>query len=190
MVMKLNKFIGFFAMAAVAACVALAGCSKAIDDELSANEAKSIATVRQTISVSFSEELRAIADINLMAYDLYGEEVVLEGALVSESVEDVATFDFDTLDIPCGTVVDYSLSPKSDFFPEIGREYDLGRVITVKIELLDKSGKVLACKSQTHDLSMVKQKAEEDVDWSLILNSMGYAQVVITQKKNGAIELE
>lgn len=190
MVMKLNKFIGFFAMAAVVACVVLAGCSKAIDDELSANEAKSIATVRQTISVSFSEDLRAIADINLIAYDLYGEEVVLEGALVSESVEDVATFDFDTLDIPCGTVVDYSLSPKSDFFPEIGREYDLGRVITVKIELLDKSGKVLACKSQTHDLSMVKQKAEEDVDWSLILNSMGYAQVVIKQKKNGAIELE
>lgn len=189
--MKINKFFGFLAMAAIAG-VALVGCNKdkEVGDDLSPKEAKEVATVKQTISVSFSEDLRQIATIDLSAYDLKGEEVVVMGALYSDDLVDEMSFNIEDLTFPCGSAVEYHLAPKEGFEPVIGKEYNLARTLEVKIELINKKGKVLATKRDSHLRTTAKVVAKENTDWSVVLGGSGSAEVIVEKESDGSIELE
>lgn len=190
MVMKLNKFIGFFAMAAVAV-FAVVGCQKSssTDDDLDPEEAKLAVSVRQSIYVSFSADLRASADINLEAYGLNGEEVYIEGALHTAELNDVVDFNLADLAYPCSLKTQYKLSPRSEFEPEIGKEYDLSRRIVVTVDILDKDGVVLATESAKHDRKLIVT-AEADTDWGLLLGQSSSVEIKVKRDADGSIELD
>lgn len=176
-------------MAAIAG-VALVGCNKNVDDELTPSESKSVVTVKQTIVISLSEDLRNIADVELSAHDLKGEEVVVMGALYSEKLEEAVDFNIDELAFPCSAKVAYQLAPKSDFTPTIGQEYNLARTVKVTVELLNEKGKVLATKSDTHERTTAKVVAKENTDWTTLLGGSGDAEVKIEKEADGSYELE
>lgn len=185
--MNFKKFFGLLAIAVVASA-AFVGCNKNIDGELDPSEANAVASVRQTVVISLSEDLRKAANITLSAHGLDGEEIYVDGALHSDKVEDVADFDLYSLTYPCAVKASYQFAPKSDFTPELGKEYDFSRNVIVNIDLLNKNGEVVATKPVNHKRT-VKVVAEENTDWNLLLNGSGEAKVTFEKNEDGSIEL-
>ena len=161
-----------------------------IDDELNPSEAKRVAFAEQFAEVHLSKDLREAADVVVSCIGLDHQSLDLSTATTSDGAEAKGVLSIEDITYPCAVTITITITPNTEFVPELNRTYNFRYWARGIVKLTDKDRKVLATGDDTEEggFSVI---AKEDTPWNSLLNiSPIVTSVRVVERADGSLEIE